>query len=74
MIYIPKSISIENDMAINGNFGVLTMNVVNTIVRTPIKDYIGLLTLTIVKSNIRSPIQSTTTKKLTNQPLESEWS
>ena len=29
-------------MALDGNFGVLTMNVVNTIVRIPIKDYYWL--------------------------------
>ena len=62
-------------MAIDGNFGVLTMNVLNSIVRIPIKDYIGLLTLTIAKSNVRSPLQFSITKKLklTNQLLESEW-
>ena len=61
-------------MAIDGNFGVLTMNVLNSIVRIPIKDYIGHLTLTIVKSNVRSPLQFSITKKLklTNQLLESE--
>ena len=48
------------------------MNNVISIVRIPIKDYIGLLTLTIVKSNVRSPIQYSTTKKLTNQLLESD--
>ena len=38
------------------------MNVVNSIVRIPIKDFTGLLTLTIVKSNVRSPIWPSKTK------------
>ena len=42
---------------IDGNFWVLAMNVVNSIVRIPIKDYIGLLTLKIVKRNVRSPME-----------------
>ena len=59
-------------MAMKGNARILPMNVVNSIVMIPIKDYIGLLTLTIVKSNVGNPIQSSTTKKLTNQLLELE--
>ena len=43
-------------MTIDGYFGVLIMNVVNSIVRIPIKDFIGILTLTLV----RSPMQSST--------------
>ena len=43
-------------IAMNGNSGVQTINVVNRIVRIPIKDYISLLTLEIIKSNVRSPI------------------
>ena len=50
-------------MAMGGNFGVLPMNSMNSIVRIPIKDFIGLLTLTIVNSNVRSPMQSSTTKE-----------
>ena len=60
-------------MTMNDNFGILTKNVVNSIVRIPINNYIGLLTISIVKSNVRGPIQSSTTKKLTNQVLETEW-
>ena len=36
------------------------------------KDYIALLTLIVVKINLRSQMQSSTTKKLINQLLESE--
>ena len=63
-------------MTMNGNSGVVTINVVSSIIGITIKDYnaAGLLALTIVKSNVRSPIQSSKTKKLTDQPLESEWS
>ena len=53
-------------MTIDGYFGVLIMNVVNSIVRIPIKDFIGILTLTLV----RSPMQSSTAKTLTNQLLD----
>ena len=42
----------------NGNFGVLAMNIENSFVRIPIKDYNGLISLTIVKSNVKSPMQS----------------
>ena len=34
-------------LSMNAICGVLTMNVVNSIVKTPIKDYMALLTLTI---------------------------
>ena len=37
-------------------FRVLTMKVVNSTVRIPIKDFIGFLALKIVKSNVKSPI------------------
>ena len=57
----------------NGYFGVHTMNVVNSIVRIPIKEYIGLLTLTILNSNVRRPIQSSAAEKLTYQLLEPQW-
>ena len=57
-------------MTIDGYIGVLIMNVVNSIVRFPIKDFIGLLTLTLVIGNVRSPMQSSTTKTLTNQLLD----
>ena len=55
------------------NFGVRGMNVINSIVEIPMKDYVGHLTLKIVRSNVGGPIQSCTTKKLTNLLLESEW-
>ena len=60
-------------MAMNVIFGVQTMNVVNSNIGILINNYIALKTLTIVKNNFRSPFQSSTTKILTNQLLESEW-
>ena len=39
---------------IDGNFGVLIMNDVNSIVRIPIKEDIGFLTMTIVRSDLIS--------------------
>ena len=47
-------------MAMNVNLGVLIMNIMNSIVRIPIKNYIGLLSLTIVKAMLEaqnSPVQ-----------------
>ena len=52
----------------------LSAETVVTTVAMALPENIGVLTINAVKSNVRGPIQFSTTKKLTNQPLESEWS
>ena len=57
-------------MAMKGNARILPMNVVNSIVMIPIKDYIGFLTLTIFKSNVGNPIQSSNNKEIDQSAVE----